>query len=129
MNPKLFAAFIRKYIGNSVEQERPRRATVTAITNRADTGEIEATCADGHKIYIHAATVYDVAIGDEVYVQKQQVGLARARYTIGGYHKSTGGSYVPTVRAESIVPTLDSILTDDSGYFLTDDSDTPLTED
>lgn len=128
MNPRDLAALMRKWVGMTVEDERPKRATVTAIANRGTTGEIEATMADGHKVYIHAATVYDIGVSDVVYVQKQPVGLAQARYVITSYHKSAGGSYIPTVRPES-GGSIDDILMDDSSVELMDDSGVYLVED
>ena len=129
MKPNQFAKLLQRLAKGAAADERPRRATVTAITNRSTTGEVMATTADGHTIYVHAASVYDVAIGDEVYVQKQRMGLAQARYNMSGFHKTVGGSYVPQVREDSLATILDDMLTDDSGAHLADDSGYSLTQD
>lgn len=129
MKPRELGRFLRRITGKVVEKERPQRAVVTAIADRDTTGEIVATFSDGRTIYIHAASVYDIGVSDVVYVQKLQVGLARGRYQIAGFHKGSGGSYIPGVRAESLAAVLNDMLTDDSGIFLTDDSDLALVED
>jgi hypothetical protein len=118
-SPKQFADLLRRYVGSALNNERSQRATVTSIANWNETAEVAATVADGHTIYIHAAVMYDVAVGDVLYVRKLNVGAARARYEIIGYHESAGGSRIPTIR-RALDP--ETILTDDSGNRLMDDS-------
>jgi len=129
MKANQFSRLLQRLAKGAAADERPRRATVTAITNRNTAGEIEATRVDGTKIYVHAASVYDVAVGDEIYVQKQRMGLAQARWMVSGFHKTSGGSYIPPVRPESLATVLDNMLTDDSGTHLLDDSSTVLMQD
>jgi len=129
MRANQFSRLLQRLAKGAAANERPQRATVTAITNRNTTGEVVATCADGHTIYVHAASVYDIGIGDEIYVQKQRLGLAQARYTVSGFHKSIGGSYIPGIRPDSLVDVLTNMLTDDSGFPLEDDSGSVLTQD
>jgi len=121
MNPTSLADLIRRWVGLTVSDERPKRATITAVSGWDTSGEVAATFADGHTVYIHAATPYSLGVGDIIYVQKQQVGLARARYTISGYHESSGGSRIPEIRPESIVAVIDDMLTDDSSTVLMQD--------
>jgi hypothetical protein len=126
MKARELAQRLQRQTDMSLARERPKRATVTSVATRDTTGEIEATLVDGHTVYIHAATMYEVAVGDEVWVSKLDVGLARGRYQIAGFHKTSGGSYIPQIRPEAIVDVLDNALTDASGTYLKDASGTSL---
>jgi hypothetical protein len=119
---------MRDYVGASLSNERSQLATLTDVSSRDTTGEVVGTLADSHTIYIHAPTLYDLAVGDKVWVRKMRNVGARARYEIVGLHVTSSGSYIPKVRGAS-GGTLDDLLTDDSGNILTDDSFNFLTQD
>lgn len=120
MRGRQLAQQIRRNMDRAVADERPQRATITSVANRDTTGEIEATTIDGHTIYIHSASMYELAASDIVYVQKLQVGLARGRYQIAGFHQTAAGGYIPSIRPEAIIDVLDDVLMDGSGTHLKD---------
>ena len=118
MRPRELGRFLRRITGKVVEKERPQRAVVTAITDRDTTGEIVATQLDGKTIYTHSPTTYDIGVGDEVLTQKLQIGMARARYSIAGFLKGSGGSYIPTLRIASAVQAR-TVVHKNAGYTAT----------
>ena len=127
MRAKEAGRWLHKVVQMGLDDERPKRATVTSIANWNTTGEIEATLASGQTIYVHAPVVYNIAVDDVIFVTRQDMGT-RARWTIHGMQKSVADGYVPTVRQLS-GGGIDSILMDDSNVELMDDSGVYLTED
>jgi len=84
------------------EKSRLFRAKVTSVTNRATVGikcEIEST---GETVYVEAAgaaTVYEIAVNDYVWVKRLTDGQ-RNSWILAGFAEDSGGSHVPSLRAE-----------------------------
>lgn len=126
MRPEDAGRGIRAAMQNRVNRDRPQKATVVDVSNRLTTGEIECTLADNRTIYVDAANFYDLGVSDEIWVRQLNLGV-RAQYLMEGFYRGASGSHVPGVWAPT-GGSIDSILTDDSGNMLQDDSYNFLTE-
>ncbi len=128
MRPRALAEAIRNFAQHRVNEDRPRHGTVTSITNRDTTGEIECTLADGRTLYCDAGGVTEIAVGDDIWVRPLNLG-ARSQWIFSHYYASAGGSHVAGLRGATADNLLDRVLKDDDGNPLLDDDDNWLTED
>lgn len=111
-------------VRRTVEEDRPKLATVTVTTNRSSTGEVECTLTNGSKIWVDASNMADLSASDKIWVSKFGTGF-RSRWLMIGFKETSGGSHDPVLRTDVLggttLETLTiSFLTDNDGNILCD---------
>lgn len=111
-------------VKRTVENDRPKLATVTVTTNRSSTGEIECTLTNGSKVWVDASSFAALSAGDMIWVNRLGAGFLSS-WLMTGFKETSGGSHDPVLRTDVLGgTTLETLtiafLTDNDGNVLSD---------
>jgi len=96
--------------GSAFNEQKPRRAKVTSVTNWETNGIRAIFEATGEAITVEAAgaaVLFEIAVNDYIYVTRLERGK-QDKWIIFQYGESSTGSNVPTTRVASL-PTISSL--------------------